>query len=383
MSQNNLSRLVVFVAFVVVSVSFRAVHAEQSLSEQRLVYAVGVGDISAVRKLLAEGVDPNTRTVEGGPQVIFLAVMLNRPDIIELLAQNGADLDVKFDFEKRKHATPLSDAICAFGRFESALRLIKLGASITDNQCAFLSNAIFWSFRYEIAAEKRAFSKRVALALLARGADVKGYDNTASSPLFAAIRARSPEFVKMILDAGADPNLSLQQGKGGSMVTPLGEAVRLSGVGKEAKNRILHTLLSYGADPNGISLGKRILDLAVLKEDWVFELLLHSGADPNLGNTIEDAMLVGGIKWIFPLLFKYGANINRCHSGDLTRPLIRAVEYGNIGFVKLFLKNGADVCLRDGDGRTVFDVAAATGDADLLGMLPPCTRPDTPDFRCH
>lgn len=231
---------------------------------------------------------------------------------------------------------------------------------------------------------------QILKCLIACGADVNYVrhlsEHETTTPLFQAARHKNAEFVRVLLKAGADPNLS----SGSGNEAPLIRAV------KESTPEIVAMLLAAGANPNAqdedgntaYHFAKRKPELlrmlyaaganpAILNKEGrpallsfvisrdgnrqMFENMLQAGSDINLtdaeGNTllhlsetrrdiglsIEDALT-------------YGANINaQNHQGQT--PLMLACRHDkNADFITL-LEHGADVNIKDKSGKTALDYA--------------------------
>jgi ankyrin repeat protein len=126
-----------------------------------LAEAARKGDAAAVKKLLDEGVDVNTK-YRYGATVLSFASDRGHVDVVKLLIERGADVLVKDTFY---NATPLTWAVSpAMGRKPQHLEVVRL--------------------------------------LLAKG----GYDaGTLADALEAATRAGQPEMAALLERAGAKP----------------------------------------------------------------------------------------------------------------------------------------------------------------------------------
>jgi uncharacterized protein len=142
------------------------------------------------------------------------------------------------------------------------------------------------------------------VSLLGRGADPNQPSADGTTPLYAAVGG-DPTCVRLLLDAGADPNF---ESRGETDGTPLCMAAAWghSGVARE--------LLSHGADPNQReddgAAGSPLLWATRNGHVETVRLLLETGADPNLSCRGET-------------------------------PLVAAAESGSVAVVKLLLKHGA------------------------------------------
>jgi ankyrin repeat protein len=166
--------------------------------------------------------------------------------------------------------------------------------------------------------------------LLARGADPNVGEGPEWTPLSAACgRHRDPELVRVLLEAGANPNDndSLYH----SMEAPI-ECAQL--------------LFEHGAEANGTNALAHALDYDRIEP---VRLLLDHGADPNEVCNLHHAVWRG-----------------------------RSPE-----FVRLLVERGADTAKRDGDGRTAYAQAVRRGRTDLAAELERLGSPNdvSPDDR--
>ena len=123
--------------------------------------------------------------------------------------------------------------------------------------------------RHPHAADQR---KRI-LAAIKGGADLHATDKNGVSPLHHAVRFRSPEAVRTLIEQGADVNLACR--RNGS--TPLHRAVIQTGAPgtagtSHAAKAIIEILLKAGADPSiKNKSGKKPVDY--VKDETITSLL--------------------------------------------------------------------------------------------------------------
>lgn len=174
-------------------------------------------------------------------------------------------------------------------------------------------------------------------------------------PLQRAVSNESEQAVSLLLEHGADPNLSNT-----SDVLPLHEAARLG------STTMVRVLLVHGADPN--RLGRDLEEkteiyplVAATKGGFetMVTILLEHGADPNLSNTsdpppLHEAARLGSTTMVRVLLEhgadpnalgKQGSRVKRGYDYDAKRetcPLFEAASRGFTSVVSVPLKHGAD-----------------------------------------
>lgn len=158
--------------------------------------------------------------------------------------------------------------------------------------------------------------------------------------LEAAVQSGDVEVVRLVLDAGADPNRSSYHN---------GSTVLMAAAG-ERKTAIVRLLLERGADARrGDSRGRTALITLFLDGDCY----KHREQLAPIAKALLDA----------------GADANARDDTWLTTPLLKAVECGSAEAVKLLLDKGANLEVRDDRGRTPLARAGEAGSADVLEVL--------------
>ncbi len=169
-----------------------------------------------------------------------------------------------------------------------------------------------------------------------------------------AVDMDDPTAIAVYASSGGD--LDVLNGDGS---TPLW--VALEGDHKDS----YEALLSYGANPNVVMSGKRVVThWAAMKEDaWWLKKALERGADPNLINYGRGRPLEGGpLKAAISngtlenvrLLVEYGADINRPDE-PLCHPLATAAAQVRFDVVLYLLEQGADYERAQCAGITFLD----------------------------
>jgi len=183
-----------------------------------------------------------------------------------------------------------------------------------------------------------------ALRQLIRDPGPTARDARGNSPLMYAAALGSLESMRLLLEAGADPNIA-----NNFDATPL-----MWCAGDAAKVRLL---LSKGAKADARSkLGRTAFMIAAYNDGAIeaARLLLEKGADVNArdsGGTsaLELAAFANNIE-LARILIAKGANVNNVDALGFT-PLLDAAGNGdrNAAMVKLLIEHGAQVNVKSGD----------------------------------
>jgi ankyrin repeat protein len=233
------------------------------MTAQRLGRLIAAGDAEAVRAAVTATPGLLGRTVErdgqGGWTPLHLAVAENRPDVVRVLLEAGADLSARTE----NHRTPLNLALeCAP---ELVPQLREAGAPVDAASAAYLDDVDRLAERLDDGAQlsdprtgmdllswaARGGAGRTTRLLLERGADVNG------GALHAAAAGARPDLVRSLLAAGADVNRrDPETGR-----APLHEAVA-AGSARDAQE-VVRALLQAGADVNATTTdGASALDIS-------------------------------------------------------------------------------------------------------------------------
>ena len=209
-------------------------------------------------------------------------------------------------------------------------------------------------------------------------APVPAIPDTANERLFEAVASADKDEVRRLLDAGADPNASNEEG-----VTVLHRAIVSSDeIDVSDVAAVVELLLDAGSVVNAqlpagdydlfFDAGDTPLHVAA-EWGWVdiCRLLLERDANVHTRNANGETALL--TSWslepkIIGLLLDAGADMD-ARNAQGTTPLHFAARWGYSESVQLLLNAGADVDARDADGDTALHRAAGLKNRDKVRLL--------------
>jgi len=211
-------------------------------------------------------------------------------------------------------------------------------------------------------------------AALARVTDPNVTDSEDNTALNCVCFWDRTEAVRLLLDAGADPNVKNRDGYA-ALHSALDHKSKTAG-------DIVKLLIEHGADVNQRAdiqddeRGYTPLHYACgkSKNAKAVCLLIEAGADVNAtadnGFTPLNSACEDGDVEIIVMLIEAGADVNDRNSWDET-PLRVAIYNGQTEAVRLLLDHGADVNARDNGGFTPLHRACSTDkpNAEIAGIL--------------
>lgn len=332
------------------------------------LWAAANGHLHVMKRLLSCGVDVNrslpddhTSATNTGTALCW-AARGGHLEVVKLLLDHGAEVDACGDLR----ATPLLLAVQRFGINSS-------------------------------------HAESVVALLLQHGANIAYRDRQGRTPLFYAVTPSGERILDLLLNAGADPNVIDEEGK-----LPVHHAAYLRGVGAikhliRAGSRVnvrdksdsLYMFkemlpLHYAANNEHCEAIRALIDAdpsTVLVKDgngtsaltWAIwsggcpeaaYILIDAGSDVNdgggeHGSPLARASVLGDVGVIRKLIDK-GADVNFQDPKDGETPLFRTLYRGDVPFdgryemreaIELLLQNGADVKLRNLEGRNFIQEA--------------------------
>jgi ankyrin repeat protein len=209
-----------------------------------LINSVFFGNLENVQYLLENGANVQLKNYDGNNSILVWPILDKDDDeaILKLLLQYGANINEK----DSANETPLHIAIL-FGRNKHVSMLLDNGVDVNVKGVNGMTPVA-----YVMESKVSENSISMLQKLIDGGADlnIKDIENQ-ESPLDDAVYYGKPEFVRILLENGADPNIRDRFGE-----TPIFEVCKLK---LDTGTQIIDLLLDYGADINARNLeGDRV-----------------------------------------------------------------------------------------------------------------------------
>mmetsp|Transcript_54509 Transcript_54509/g.127372 ORF Transcript_54509/g.127372 Transcript_54509/m.127372 type:complete len:776 (-) Transcript_54509:69-2396(-) len=205
---------------------------------------------------------------------------------------------------------------------------------------------------------------QVVAALLAARADMGVFDERGLSPLGAGALTGRPQVLKVLIENRAD----VTSEKDMSMSEPTHPLIAAT---ISSNQEAVQVLLDAGAVAESTSL----MACSIFGGGAILNILLDARADPNQvpstrvpGNALAMAAQVNNSEVVEGLL-NARADVNHAGAVSGKTPLMMAAAGGNADLVGLLLSNRADPWARDKDGYDPLTVACGGGFVDVVEML--------------
>jgi ankyrin repeat protein len=265
-------------------------------------------DLEGIKGKLEKNPDIiNYRVGEHKATLLQQAVLYDKPDVVKLLIDSGADINLFDD----RDSTPLIMAILE-NKNDLANILIDRGANLNMKD-------IYGRTPLHFAAQKK---NSFVLQKLLENPEIKieSMDSVNVSPLSYAATFGDIDCIRILLDNGANIN-----SEDINSWTPLFYAVQYG------KIDAVKLLIDRGAN--------------ILKKNKFGNTLLHLACKRNNYDMVKFLLEIGAAK-----------TINDRDNVGLTA-LIYAVDNQNFDVVKLLIENGADIALKDNNGNSALKLS--------------------------
>lgn len=375
------------------------VNAENNFGANAMQLAAEAGHDQLIKLLLDAGADPDSANPEG-QTALMLVARAGDLDAAKLLIKSGASIDARESWgmqtalmwaSARRHPAMMALLIDEGADINAISAVRDYNSHVTaEGRAKRLDSGGLSPLMYSV----RENCKSCVEVLLASGVDLDQPDPDGVSPLLLAIINTNWDIAKRLIEAGVDveqwdkfgqsPLLAIAGSRGQA-------GLKVDGILNETDGlTITRMLLDAGANPNmqffyrpagarggPLSRGTTPLIRAASNGDAaLMKLLMEYGAEANLpqadlqtpvsalagsrGNT--ESLLEG-----LALLVEAGADLNvRAVPHHLQRarggtPLHYAVRARNDQVAKALIEAGADVNGKDIDGLTALDYAESRG----------------------
>ncbi|CAF4384462.1 unnamed protein product, partial [Rotaria sp. Silwood2] len=349
-----------------------------------LIGATKYNHPECVKRLLAYHANPNHQN-QSGISALMLAAEQGYFECVKLLVQAGADLELapngpsalKMNLCGR---TPLFCAVKE-GRTDIVKYLLDRGANPRVQNHYGVS--ALW-----IASRKGML--QIVELLLNAGAEthVAPFGNQANklnitgwTPLYAAMKSRKFDVVKLLLKRDADPNAVTKLGSTPFLLAS--EICDLDIIEACVKAGADLDFAPSGSDADNLNItGQTALFMATLKDRVdIAKFLIGKEADVNVQNRYGISPLLlcaeSGNQELVQALIEAGAYVNITPTGDLAEekflagqtPLFGAAKRGHVEICEYLIKNGADVNAVTMTGATPLYTATEEGHLDVVVLL--------------
>lgn len=347
---------------------------EKQRLEKALFVAARDGDIAKVTVLLQQGVSANAKGA------LCSAAQRGHKEIVALLLNRGADIDVQADSEEGAGATSLHLAAEA-GYVGIVSMLLERGAqvNILDEFKRTALHQIAAVNHNSLDENEDGLPLKAAMIdrLCAAGVDINAQDSNGRTALHEVVEHREPSLIQYLLRQGADANLKNNKGEtaasaadypnysedpGDSAPPSKDKAQNSLGAAAEAKfsePKPKRSLLHDSIEHNGDRVEK------LLREEEVSVDLRDNESGMN---ALEVAMSTGASIAVTRMLLESKADVeSRNHFGRTA--LHQATKQDKPQLIELLLSHKANIDAQDEDGYTPLHIAAQQNHLKSVQLL--------------
>jgi ankyrin repeat protein len=311
--------------------------------ETALMQAARRGNVEVVQALLAAKADPNAKEKNGGQNALMWALSQKQSAVADALIRAGADVNAG----SKSSFTPMMFA-AQQGDVDSIRTLLRAGAKLNDFEPGTVTPLIIAAAMVHVDAVN---------LMLDNGANPNTADWRGYTPMLLVVRDshygidlankdKIVTIVKSLLAHGANPNFRLKQPKAittNDVSLDGGTALLLAA---EVNNtEVVRVLLDAGADPN------------ITTDQGMTPLIMASGGGTDIQRARapeERAMAIDTVK----LLIERGVDIKAIGQYGWTA-LHQASYQGLTDVIEYLVSKGADINEMDSFGQTPLSISLA------------------------
>ena len=333
----------------------------------RMITAVENENIDAVKQLLADGADPDSRGFDGLNPCLYRAVRTKCTDMVKLLLTHGANSRVPDEY-----STALGLSV-----YSGDVELTRILLDHEDATGLMPNAAGNNTALLEAASQGHEGIVRI---LIDHGSvDIAAKSTMGETAMGAAAATGQTAVVKMLLAYGANAN---DKSKGEAPLTWAArrghlETVKVLCTEGKAQASVGGFTSEYSNPPlwHAVCHQDSLLDRVhwYRASDAMIRLLLESGADPNVWNKSNSSPLIEAAakcrENAARMLLDYGADAYPT-DGKGEPPVVRAAGSGSEGVVKLLLgAKGKDTTARVSQRELALVKASILGNRNIIVLL--------------
>ena len=319
------------------------VNATNKYNKTALIKACESGNTYAIDVLFNAGADPNISDEHGDTWLHYAARSYQSTEVLQAVISHGVGVNAT----NKNNETALIIA-CERGNKDDINVLLNAGAdpniaAADGGTCLHYVDQKFWYTCVEVLQ-----------AIISHGVDVNAPNKNNVTALMKAWENGNKEAINVLLNAGADPNITDFRGN-----TWLHYAAQ-----NICCTEFLQTVISHGVDVNATNRRSEtaLMRACVNKNKVAINILLNAGADPKITNADGDTWLHYAAQSyssteVLQTVINHGVDVNATNKKSVTALMI-ACEKGNKDAINVLLNAGADPNITDADGDTWLHHAA-------------------------